>query len=99
MKEALSDRAELKLLRRALEQLVGDEQNDRLFEQTVVECAKELRSEQRNEAARTQQMCNVLDQSLGVQGFMDLGAAYPALTTPPNPITLDAGQCFRCQTF
>ena len=73
--QRLRDRAELKLFGRVLEQLIGDEQNDRLLEQAVVEGAEELGRKQRNEPPRAQQVGNVLDQSLGAQGFMDLGEA------------------------
>ena len=68
--QRLRDRAELELLRRVPKQLVGHEQDDRLLEQAVVERAEKLRREERQEAPGAQQVGNVLDQSLGAQGFM-----------------------------
>ncbi len=61
--QALRDRAELKLLRRIRIELIGDEQHDRLLEQAVVEGSEELRRKKRQEAPRTQQVSDVLDQA------------------------------------
>ena len=60
--QALRDRAELELLRRVRKQLIGDEQDDGLLEQAVVERAEELGREQRQEPPRAQQMDDVLNQ-------------------------------------
>ena len=43
--------------------LIGDEEDHRLLEQAVVERPQELSREQGQEAARAQQMRNVLDQA------------------------------------
>jgi hypothetical protein len=68
--ERLRDGVELELLMRVRKQLVGDEQHHGLLEQAVVERAEELRREQRKETPGAQQVGNVLDQSLGAQGFI-----------------------------
>src|SRR4029450_5698785 len=46
-------------------ELVGDEQNDTLLEQAVVECTEELSCKQRSEPPRTKQMSDVLHQGEG----------------------------------
>ena len=55
-------------------ELVGDEQDDRLLEQAVVEGAEELGREQRREPPRAQQMGNVLDQGQA-RGLHGTGAS------------------------
>ena len=52
--EALRNRAELQFLGRVRIELVGDEQDDRLLEQAVVERPEELGREERKEAPRAE---------------------------------------------
>ena len=73
MNSALRDRAELELLRRVGIELIGDEQDDRLLEQAIVERAQELGRKQGQEPPRAQQMGDVLNQSWGAGAAMDIG--------------------------
>ncbi len=70
--ESLRDGTELKLLRRIRVELVGDEQDDGLLEQAIVERPEELGRKKRKEPPRTEQMTDVLDQGRRVSGRMGL---------------------------
>ena len=73
--QRLRDSAELKLLMGVGEQLIGDEQDDRLLKEAVVERSQELRRKERQESSRAEQVSDVLDQEIRAPDRMGLRPA------------------------
>ena len=86
--QAAGDRAEGRFLLGIAIDAVDHQQHHRGAEQIVVEGAEELRDEQRQEAARAQQMGDVLDQRPRRAGCSRWGERHSQLCAPPpNAIT------------
>ena len=93
--QAAGNRAERRLLLGIAIDAVDDQQDHRGAEQVVVEGAEELRDENRQEAARAQQMGDVLDQDLGTplitmgQGIASFASAAKRYKRPADAVAAE----------